>query len=66
MSIPNTVTAIGNSAFTNCFDLEELVLPAGLETIGSYVFEKTSIKQITVPATVTAIGNGAFRYNDKT
>lgn len=65
VSIPNTVTAIGNSAFTNCFDLEELVLPAGLETIGSYVFEKTSIKQITVPATVTAIGNGAFRYNDK-
>ncbi len=53
------------SAFYRHSDLQEIVLPEGLETIGAYAFRKIqtdshSLKQITIPSTVTEIGFCAF------
>lgn len=61
ISIPGTVTAIGNYAFAGT-GLTSLTLPEGLLTIGNYAFQncKTLPAIITIPSTVTTIGNYAF------
>lgn len=38
VSLPNTLTAIGSSAFSNCSSLTDITLPASLKTIGTNVF----------------------------
>ena len=37
--IPDTVTTIGASAFTNCESLTKIVIPDSVTTIGNYVFK---------------------------
>ena len=58
--IPESVTAIGESAFRNCDSLTRVTLPDGLKTIGMKAFYKTNISSITIPDTVTTIGQAAF------
>lgn len=38
VSLPNTLTAIGSSAFSNCSSLTDITLPASLKTIGTNIF----------------------------
>ena len=38
VSIPNTVTSIGNNAFENCKGLVGITIPNNVTTIGSYAF----------------------------
>ena len=45
------------------YEMEELVLPEGLKTIGKYAFAESDSGQIEVPSTVTSIGNQAFDDN---
>ena len=54
------VTAVGNNAFKECYDLTSLTLPDGLVSIGNYSFQKVAIKEITFPKTLKSIGEGAF------
>lgn len=52
---------IDKYAFAYCSALEELVLPAGLEEIGSSAFSDCSaLKKITIPASTTSIDTFAF------
>jgi hypothetical protein len=57
--IPDTVTAIDNSAFTNNTLANGLVLGNGLKTIGESAFYNAST-QVYIPASVTSIGKTAF------
>ncbi len=61
VSIPNTVTSIGNNAFEQCKGLTGITIPNSVTTIGSNAFYLCSgLLGITIPNSVTTIGNYAF------
>jgi hypothetical protein len=60
-SIPNTVKAIQNYAFYNCYHLNKVTLSSNLEIIGNHAFEKcTGISGPELPSTLQRIGSCAF------
>ncbi len=60
-TIPNSVTAIGNSAFYNCSALTSIDIPNSVTSIGDGAFWGCSgLTSITIPNSVTFIGDGAF------
>ncbi|HEY5507948.1 MAG TPA: leucine-rich repeat domain-containing protein, partial [Paludibacter sp.] len=60
-TIPNTIKAIGYSAFDACVGLTEIIFPITVSSIGSYAFEYcTGLIQTTLPINLTSIGSGAF------
>ena len=56
------VTAVGNSAFRECYSLTSVTLSDGLVSIGNYSFQDIGIKGIAFPKTLKSIGEYAFRY----
>ena len=59
--IPNSVTSIGNSAFSGCTGLAAVTIPDSVTSIGNGAFSGcTGLTSITIPNSVTSIGNGAF------
>ena len=59
--IPNSVTDIGNSAFSFCRSLTNIVIPNSVTDIGNSAFSDcSSLSNIVIPDSVTAIGNFAF------
>ena len=68
IEIPNildgqTVTGIGNFAFSVAGKIAILTLPTTLKTIGDGVFEGHALTSIDIPAGVTSIGPRAFYGN---
>ncbi len=59
ITIPNTVTSIGNSAFLAC-NMNKVSIPEGVKTIGSYAFDNSSLESVVLPASVTQVGAYAF------
>ena len=63
ITIPNSVTSIGNYAFMNCSELSSITIPNSVETIGDYAFKSCSrLSSITIPDSVTSIGRSSFEY----
>ena len=61
--IPNSVTDIGNSAFSFCRSLTNIVIPNSVTDIGNSAFSNcSSLSNIVIPDSVTAIGDYAFYY----
>ncbi len=59
--IPNSVTTIGNSAFSGCIGLTSITIPDSVTNIGTSAFSGcTGLTSITIPDSVTMIGNSAF------
>ena len=44
LTIPSSVTTIGDYAFENCYDLEYIDIPKSVTTIGMYAFNHTHVK----------------------
>ncbi len=60
-SIPNSVTSIGLSAFSNCRSLASVTIPNSVTSIGMHVFYGCSrLTSITISNSVTSIGAKAF------
>ena len=63
VSIPNSVTTIGNGAFNQFTGLTSIKIPNSVTTIGDGVFVNcTNLTTIIIPSSVNSIGNGCF-YN---
>ena len=61
ITIPDTVTEIGENAFNYCEQLALITLPSGLQKISSRMLAGClSLTSITIPASVTEIGSQAF------
>ena len=59
--IPNSVTIIGNSAFSGCSGLTSIAIPNSVTSIGYHAFYNCiGLTEITIPYSVTSIGSGAF------
>jgi len=61
VTIPNSVTDIGASAFSGCSNLVSVTIPDSVIYIKSSTFSGcSSLTSITIPNSVTYIGNNAF------
>lgn len=61
VTIPESVEAIGDSAFGGCSNLESVQIGENVKGLGYYAFGGcTSLKEITLPQSVGYIGNRAF------
>ena len=59
--IPNSVTSIGESAFTYCTKLTSILIPNSVVKIGDRAFVSCNgLTSIIIPKSVTSIGNYAF------
>ena len=65
-TIPNSVTSIGDGAFSGCSSLTSVTIPNSVMSIGSDAFWNcSSLTSITIPNSVTSIGNYAFDECEK-
>ena len=61
ISLPDSVTEIGESAFLDCTSLEEIDLGEGLRSIDGMVFSGCSnLKEVTFPESLAAINDMTF------
>jgi len=59
--IPNSVTGIGDGAFSYCSSLHSVFIPDSVTSIGDCAFwDCSSLSKIVIPSSVTSIGDGAF------
>ncbi len=62
-TIPNSVTRIGVSAFSECSGLTSIDIPNSVNTIGYGAFQTCQgITSVIIPNSVTTIGNYSFAY----
>ena len=61
VTIPNSVTNIGDWAFASCTNLTDVTIGSGVTRIGEYAFHWCyRMADVTIPDSVTSIGDGAF------
>jgi len=59
--IPNSITSIGNSAFSGCSSLTSIDIPNSVTSIGYWAFSGcTNLTSITIPNSVKSIEKRAF------
>lgn len=64
ITIPGSVSLIGQFALNNNKNLSKVTLMSGIKTIGTYAFGNCGFSSITIPESVESVGYGAF-YNCK-
>lgn len=63
ITIPDSITTIGENAFAFCEDLKKISIPDSVTSIGDYAFYSCSmLKSIDIPDSVTSIGDYAFSF----
>ncbi len=63
ITIPNSVSTIGDYAFDRCYGLTSINIPNSVTSIGNGAFLNCSgLTSISIPNSVTSIGDAAFRY----
>ncbi len=63
VTIPNSVTRIGDNAFNSCYSLQSVIIPNSVTSIGHYAFSYCgAMTSVTIGNSVASIGGYAF-YN---
>lgn len=63
VSIPNTIKVIGDSAFSNCYTIQQVIIPESVERIESHAFYGCEqLQNIMIPDSVLYIGESAFEH----
>lgn len=63
VTVPSTVTEMGDAVFRNCAALKTVTLSDNITTIGTEMFFNCPLlEEIVIPAKVTSIGYYAFHY----
>ncbi|MBP5687875.1 MAG: leucine-rich repeat protein [Muribaculaceae bacterium] len=61
VSIPNSVTSIGNGAFHGCSNVSSVTIPNSVTSIGNGAFNGCDdLISVTIPNSVTSIGDNVF------
>jgi hypothetical protein len=61
VTIPDSVTNIGNNTFNGCTSLTSVTIGNSVTSIGTYAFSGcTGLTSVTIPNSVTSIGSSAF------
>ncbi|EJK77383.1 hypothetical protein THAOC_00790, partial [Thalassiosira oceanica] len=61
VTVPSTVTELGNEAFKGCDKLVEVQLNEGMQKIGKKAFQYCiDLRSVTIPSTVTLLDEWAF------
>jgi len=61
VTIPNSVTSIGENAFTGCEGLTSVTIPNSVTSIGDYAFSGCEgLTSVTIGNSVSSIGDDAF------
>ncbi|WP_455665185.1 leucine-rich repeat protein [Phocaeicola sp.] len=60
VTLPESITTIGDQVFSYCGSLTSVQLPRSLEKIGYSTFRFCKLKSITLPGSLTQIGNSLF------
>jgi uncharacterized repeat protein (TIGR02543 family) len=62
VTLPETITVIGETAFMDCSALHSINLPDGLTKVSDNMFYNcTSLREIVLPDSITTIGGWAFK-----
>lgn len=61
VSIPDTVTDLGEFVFDGCLNLRRIDLPSGLRYLWGYTFCRCAIEEIILPDSVKIIPSYAFK-----
>lgn len=62
VTMPNTITTIGNSCFYGCEELSSINLSNSLKSLGEESFKLCkTLKEISIPSSVTHIGECCFK-----
>ena len=65
ISLPSTLTKMGQNEFQLCTELEKLVIPEGITDIPmNFALEATSLKTLVLPKSLKSIGQTAFKLAD--
>jgi hypothetical protein len=60
------VTSIGESAFSSCWNMTNVIIPNSVTNIGAGAFRGCGLNSINIPNSVTSIGGQAFRESHLT
>ena len=61
ITIPSSVTSLGDYCFSNCSGLTSITIPSSVTSLGASCFEWCSgLTSITIPSSVTSLGDHCF------